>query len=162
MWLAAVRGSRRPLPFVGRRTGGFPRHFRQTGAVWLHRVGRAGVGMRECAIKSSEQGAREGAPFIHEHMIEVTAEAFDPTSPPPSRPRPSPTACPCVVVVPARRGSRGCWPPRPPTTTGPLPSAAGDTSAALGDVCRRRTHPSGWAASHACLAVVHRCKVGPL
>jgi sugar phosphate isomerase/epimerase len=31
----------------------------------------------ECAIKSSEQGAREGAPFIRDHMIEVTAKAFD-------------------------------------------------------------------------------------
>jgi sugar phosphate isomerase/epimerase len=31
----------------------------------------------ECAIKSAEQGAREGAPFIRDHMIEVTAKAFD-------------------------------------------------------------------------------------
>jgi sugar phosphate isomerase/epimerase len=31
----------------------------------------------ECAIKSAEQGAREGAPFICDHMIRVTDKAFD-------------------------------------------------------------------------------------
>ena len=31
----------------------------------------------ECCIKSSEQGAREGAPFIKRHIIEVTQKAFD-------------------------------------------------------------------------------------
>jgi sugar phosphate isomerase/epimerase len=31
----------------------------------------------ECAIKSAEQGAREGAPFIRDHIIAVTANAFD-------------------------------------------------------------------------------------
>lgn len=31
----------------------------------------------ECAIKSAEQGAREGAPFIRDHIIEVTGKAFD-------------------------------------------------------------------------------------
>jgi len=31
----------------------------------------------ECCIKSPEQGAREGAPFIQDHIIEVTAKAFD-------------------------------------------------------------------------------------
>ncbi len=31
----------------------------------------------ECCIKSSEQGAREGAPFIANHIIEVTEKAFD-------------------------------------------------------------------------------------
>ncbi len=31
----------------------------------------------ECAIKSAERGAREGAPFIRDHMIEVTEKAFD-------------------------------------------------------------------------------------
>jgi sugar phosphate isomerase/epimerase len=31
----------------------------------------------ECAIKSPEQGAREGAPFIASHIIEVTEKAFD-------------------------------------------------------------------------------------
>ncbi len=31
----------------------------------------------ECAIKSSEQGAKEGAPFIKNHIIEVTEKAFD-------------------------------------------------------------------------------------
>jgi sugar phosphate isomerase/epimerase len=31
----------------------------------------------ECCIKSPEQGAREGAPFISNHIIEVTAKAFD-------------------------------------------------------------------------------------
>lgn len=31
----------------------------------------------ECALKSPEQGAREGAPFIAAHLIEVTAKAFD-------------------------------------------------------------------------------------
>jgi hypothetical protein len=31
----------------------------------------------ECAIKSAEQGAREGAPFIRDHMIQVTEKAFD-------------------------------------------------------------------------------------
>jgi sugar phosphate isomerase/epimerase len=31
----------------------------------------------ECCIKSSEQGAREGAPFIREHIIQVTERAFD-------------------------------------------------------------------------------------
>jgi sugar phosphate isomerase/epimerase len=31
----------------------------------------------ECAIKSSEQGAKEGAPFIAEHIIETTDVAFD-------------------------------------------------------------------------------------
>lgn len=31
----------------------------------------------ECCIKSPEQGAREGAPFIAKHMIDVTDVAFD-------------------------------------------------------------------------------------
>jgi hypothetical protein len=31
----------------------------------------------ECCIKDSEQGAREGAPFIADHMIKVTERAFD-------------------------------------------------------------------------------------
>lgn len=31
----------------------------------------------ECCIKSAEQGAREGAPFIQQHIIEVTEKAFD-------------------------------------------------------------------------------------
>jgi sugar phosphate isomerase/epimerase len=31
----------------------------------------------ECCIKSSEQGAREGAPFIRQHIIEVAKESFD-------------------------------------------------------------------------------------
>jgi sugar phosphate isomerase/epimerase len=31
----------------------------------------------ECAIKSAEQGAAEGAPFIASHIIEVTEKAFD-------------------------------------------------------------------------------------
>ncbi len=31
----------------------------------------------ECCIKSPEQGAREGAPFIKNHIIEVTEKAFD-------------------------------------------------------------------------------------
>ncbi len=31
----------------------------------------------ECCIKSSAQGAREGAPFIQRHIIETTGKAFD-------------------------------------------------------------------------------------
>jgi len=31
----------------------------------------------ECVIKSPEQGAREGAPFINKHIIEATSKAFD-------------------------------------------------------------------------------------
>ena len=31
----------------------------------------------ECCIKSPEQGAREGAPFIADHIIEATEKAFD-------------------------------------------------------------------------------------
>jgi sugar phosphate isomerase/epimerase len=31
----------------------------------------------ECCIKSSEQGAREGAPFIQRHIIETAKKAFD-------------------------------------------------------------------------------------
>lgn len=31
----------------------------------------------ECCIKSSDQGALEGAPFIKDHIIEVTKKAFD-------------------------------------------------------------------------------------
>ena len=31
----------------------------------------------ECAIKSSAQGAAEGAPFINDHIIQVTERAFD-------------------------------------------------------------------------------------
>jgi sugar phosphate isomerase/epimerase len=31
----------------------------------------------ECAVKSPEQGAREGAPFIAEHLIDATEVAFD-------------------------------------------------------------------------------------
>ena len=31
----------------------------------------------ECCVKSSEQGAREGAPFIAEHIIQVADRAFD-------------------------------------------------------------------------------------
>ncbi|RZK31452.1 MAG: sugar phosphate isomerase/epimerase, partial [Hymenobacter sp.] len=31
----------------------------------------------ECAIKNSEDGAREGAQFIKDHIIRVTDKAFD-------------------------------------------------------------------------------------
>jgi hypothetical protein len=31
----------------------------------------------ECCIKSSEQGAREGAPFIQKHIIEAAERSFD-------------------------------------------------------------------------------------
>ncbi|RMF04098.1 MAG: sugar phosphate isomerase/epimerase, partial [Bacteroidetes bacterium] len=31
----------------------------------------------ECCLKSPQQGAREGAPFIKQHLIEVTDKAFD-------------------------------------------------------------------------------------
>jgi len=31
----------------------------------------------ECCVKSPEQGAREGAPFIQQHLIEATSQAFD-------------------------------------------------------------------------------------
>jgi len=31
----------------------------------------------ECCIKSSNQGAREGAPFIQKHIIEATERSFD-------------------------------------------------------------------------------------
>ncbi|MEM7660479.1 MAG: sugar phosphate isomerase/epimerase [Bacteroidota bacterium] len=31
----------------------------------------------ECCIKSSQQGAEEGAPFIEDHIIQVTEKAFD-------------------------------------------------------------------------------------
>jgi sugar phosphate isomerase/epimerase len=31
----------------------------------------------ECCLKHSEQGAREGAPFIRDHIIKVTEKAFD-------------------------------------------------------------------------------------
>ena len=31
----------------------------------------------ECCIKSPEQGAREGAPFIKNHIIEATEKTFD-------------------------------------------------------------------------------------
>jgi hypothetical protein len=31
----------------------------------------------ECCLKSSEQGAREGAPFIARHIIETAERAFD-------------------------------------------------------------------------------------
>ena len=31
----------------------------------------------ECCIKSSEQGAREGAPFIQSHIIEAAGRIFD-------------------------------------------------------------------------------------
>jgi hypothetical protein len=31
----------------------------------------------ECCIKSPEQGAREAAPFIANHIIEATEVAFD-------------------------------------------------------------------------------------
>jgi hypothetical protein len=31
----------------------------------------------ECALKHPEDGAREGAPFIRDHIIRVTDRAFD-------------------------------------------------------------------------------------
>jgi sugar phosphate isomerase/epimerase len=31
----------------------------------------------ECCLKHPEQGAREGAPFIRDHIIQVTGKAFD-------------------------------------------------------------------------------------
>jgi hypothetical protein len=31
----------------------------------------------ECCIKSPEQGAREGAKFIQDHIIEATQKTFD-------------------------------------------------------------------------------------
>jgi sugar phosphate isomerase/epimerase len=45
----------------------------------LSQYGYAGWAVMEweCCIKSAEQGAREGAPFIKNHIIEVTEKAFD-------------------------------------------------------------------------------------
>jgi len=31
----------------------------------------------ECCLKHPEDGAREGAPFIRDHMIRLTERAFD-------------------------------------------------------------------------------------
>ena len=31
----------------------------------------------ECALKRSDDGAREGAPFIRDHMIRLTERPFD-------------------------------------------------------------------------------------
>ena len=31
----------------------------------------------ECCVKSPQQGAEEGAPFIADHIIQVTDKAFD-------------------------------------------------------------------------------------
>ena len=31
----------------------------------------------ECCLKNAEDGAREGAPFIRDHIIRVTDRAFD-------------------------------------------------------------------------------------
>ena len=31
----------------------------------------------ECCIKSPEQGAKEGAKFINDHIINVTKQSFD-------------------------------------------------------------------------------------
>lgn len=31
----------------------------------------------ECCVKSPEQGAREGVPFIEQHIIEATGVVFD-------------------------------------------------------------------------------------
>ena len=31
----------------------------------------------ECALKNSADGAREGAPFIRDHIIAVTGKSFD-------------------------------------------------------------------------------------
>ncbi|MCA6314047.1 TIM barrel protein, partial [Phenylobacterium sp.] len=31
----------------------------------------------ECALKAPEDGAREGAPFIRDHIINVTGKSFD-------------------------------------------------------------------------------------
>jgi hypothetical protein len=31
----------------------------------------------ECCLKSSDQGAAEGAPFIQSHIIQTTGKAFD-------------------------------------------------------------------------------------
>ncbi len=31
----------------------------------------------ECCIKSAAQGAKEGAPYIQSHIIEITEKAFD-------------------------------------------------------------------------------------
>jgi hypothetical protein len=31
----------------------------------------------ECCVKSPEQGAAEGAPFVARHIIETTERAFD-------------------------------------------------------------------------------------
>ena len=31
----------------------------------------------ECCIKSSDQGAKEGAPYIAKHIIQAAARAFD-------------------------------------------------------------------------------------
>ena len=31
----------------------------------------------ECCVKSSEQGAREGAPFIARHIIQTAERSFD-------------------------------------------------------------------------------------
>jgi sugar phosphate isomerase/epimerase len=40
----------------------------------------------ECCIKSSDQGAREGAPFIRRHMIEIAETSFDDFAPSKSDP----------------------------------------------------------------------------
>ena len=62
------------IPLTRRRAGGFSGIFSK-----LAQYGFAGWAVLEweCAIKSAEQGAREGAPFIRDHMIRVTDKAFD-------------------------------------------------------------------------------------
>ena len=61
-------------PFAGRRSGRLQRH--------LLRFARSdypgwAVLEWECALKDAAVGAAEGAKFIAQHVIKVTAKAFD-------------------------------------------------------------------------------------
>ena len=64
-----------PLPLAGRRPGRFRRRSSPSSPQYDY-PGWA-VLEWECALKHPEDGAREGAPFIRDHIIRVTDHAFD-------------------------------------------------------------------------------------
>ncbi len=65
----------RPLPLARRRAGRFRRHLLEARRSTTTTAGRCSNG--NAALKHPEDGAREGAEFIRQHIIRVTEKAFD-------------------------------------------------------------------------------------
>jgi hypothetical protein len=64
----------RPFPVAGRRPGGFGAIFSN---MAVNNFDGWAVVEWECCLKHPEDGAREGAQFVKDHIIRMTEKAFD-------------------------------------------------------------------------------------